>query len=74
MATKTNSKPCQTSAMEPLPQFVIGFRGKLQTSKMELFLNFFEKPPTWMFDKALNMLLNWLSMDVLFLNQFKYQR
>ena len=46
MATKTNSKPCQTSAMEPLPQFVIGFRGKLQTSKMELFAKNSQKQKT----------------------------
>ena len=30
MATKANSKPCQTSEMELFPQVITGFRGKLR--------------------------------------------
>ena len=47
MATKTNSKPYQTSEMEPIPQVVTDFRGELRIlpnmeqkmdTKMELFV------------------------------------
>ena len=46
MATKANSKPCQTSEMELFPQVVTGFRGERRIlpnigqkmdTKMELF-------------------------------------
>ena len=30
MATKANSRPCQTSEMELFPQVVTGFRGELR--------------------------------------------
>ena len=47
MAAKTNSKPYQTSEMEPIPQVVTSFRGELRilpnmeqkmNTKMELFV------------------------------------
>ena len=58
--------------MKLFPQVVSGFRGelrKLPTSKTELFAKIvknekpftvLQKAPSWMFDKFLNMLLNWL--------------
>ena len=58
--------------MELFPQVITGFRGKLKilpTSKMELFAKIvknekpftvLQKAPSWMFDKFLNILLNWL--------------
>ena len=58
--------------MELFPQAVSGFRGEfrtLPTSKTELFakivkneklLTVLQKALSWMFDKFLNMLLNWL--------------
>ena len=58
--------------MELFPQVVSGFRGELRmlpTFKMELFekivknkkpFTVLQKAPSWMFDKFLNMLLNWL--------------
>ena len=72
MAAKANSKPCQTSEMELFPQVVTGFRGELRIlpnmeqtmdTKMERFAEIVktllsQKPPAWMFDKVLNMLLN----------------
>ena len=73
MAAKANSKPCQTSEMELFPQVVTGFRGELRIlpnmeqtmdTKMERFAEIVktllsQKPPAWMFDKVLNMLLNY---------------
>ena len=73
MAAKANSKPCQTSEMELFPQVVTGFRGELRIlpnmeqtmdTKMERFAEIVktllsQKPPAWLFDKVLNMLLNW---------------
>ena len=72
MAAKANSKPCQTSEMELFPQVVTGFRDELRIlpnmeqtmdTKMERFAEIIktllsQKPPAWMFDKVLNMLLN----------------
>ena len=84
--TKVSSKPCQTSEMKFFLQVVTGFRGELrilQTSKMELFAKIVKlkaarflcnKTPSWMSDKVLNMLLNWLPKLIQFLNQFKYQK
>ena len=73
MATKANSKPCQTSETDLFPQVVTGFMGEIRTcqnSKMELFTKnsqrlkaihyFCTKALSWMFDKVLNMHLNWL--------------
>ena len=69
MATKANSKSCKTFQMEHYPQIVNGFRGELRilpniydgvfsrNSQRSIFL---EKLPSWLFDKVLNMLLNWL--------------
>ena len=53
MATKTNSKPCQTSRMELL-------------SKIKSRSLFLQKPLFWMLDKVLNMLLNWLPKLMMF--------
>ena len=72
MAAKSKSKPSQTSEMELFPQVVTGFRGELRIlpnmeqtmdTKMERFAEIVktllsQKPPAWMFDKVLNMLLN----------------
>ena len=46
MATKANSKPCQTSEMELFPQVLTGFRGELRIllnmeQKMNTKMNFF---------------------------------
>ena len=83
MATKANSKPCQTSETDLFPQVVTGFMGEIrncQNSKIKLFTNnsqklkavhcFCKKALSWMFDKVLNMLLNWLPK----LRMFQYQR
>ena len=69
MPAKTNSKPCQKSEMELFPQIITGFRGEiriLQNTSDAAFrrsksrLLFVQKPRSWMFDKVLNMLLNWI--------------
>ena len=73
MATKANSKPCQTSEMELFPQSRYWLQRETQNVVKYLrwsFLQkqpqtknrspFVQKPPSWMFDKVLNMLLNWL--------------
>ena len=46
MATKTNSKPYQTSEMDSFLQVVTGFRGtseSCQTTKLELFAKIAKK-------------------------------
>ena len=82
MATKANSKHCQTSEIE-LPQVVTGFRGELRilsTSKMEVVAKIVKNK------KPFNSILDvWKGFeyaselsskvkDVSFLNQFEYQR
>ena len=70
--TKVNSKPCHTAEMNPFWQVATAFRGELVTLPYicdEVFCDnskktksrslFLQKPPTWMFDKVLNTLLNW---------------
>ena len=72
MATKVNSKLCQTSEKELFPQIVTAFKGELKIlsnmsdgafckkSHLKSCSLFLQKPPSWLFEKVLNMLLNWL--------------
>ena len=70
MAAKVNSKSCQTSETELFPQVVTGFRDELRmlpnikdrslcknSQKLKIVHYFLQKPPSWMFDKVLNMFL-----------------
>ena len=41
--TKLNSKPCQTTEMELLPQVVTGFRGELKNLAIHLIWTFLQK-------------------------------
>ena len=72
--TKVSSKLCQTSEIELFPQVVTGFGGELRilsniydgafcknTQKRKALHYFCKKAPSWMFEKVMNMLLNWLS-------------
>ena len=69
MVIRENAKPCQTSEMVLFPQIATGFRGKLGTfplSNIKIVKNEkpftnFGKTSTWIFDKILNMPLNWLA-------------
>ena len=73
MATKANSKPCETSGMELFPRSRYWAQGQTQNlaehlrwsfiqkqSKAKSRSLFVQKPPSWMFGKAVNMLLHWL--------------
>ena len=69
---KMSSIPCQTSEMELSRKSLLASEANsetCQTSKMESFrkivknekpFTILQKPPSWTFDKVLNMLLNWL--------------
>ena len=79
MVTKANSKPCQTSEMEFFPRSRYWLKRRTQNLAKHLRWSFLQKYSktkshsllmqtlaSWMFDKVLNMLLNWCRVSCTF--------